>query len=105
MSYFAKHWNGELSLPKAYWLGLLVCCVAQWTVGLATIDTLRMLGAGNTVVTVGLLVTMLPIYAWWVVGAWASAEKRGGGWSVAARVVISVGVLMTLIQIPEMFHQ
>jgi hypothetical protein len=99
-SYFARHWRGELSLPKSYWInGIiigLVCCVilSGALVGFAA-------AAVNAITTLPALFFVLAlllniaIVIWVIVGIWRSAGRYVGPkfWAILARVTVVI-VLM-----------
>ena len=95
--FLRRHWNGEYSLARSYWinnflialfapgLGLLLCPLLS--------DRPARFGAGVT-----LLVTALGYASWvWAVrGTWISATKQtaaGRGWGGVAKVMIVLGAL------------
>jgi len=102
-SYFKRHWRGELSLPKSYWingfliwaLGINLLCVAALT---AALIALR--GTAGLVIIVALAVMALQAtaYLWALVGIWRSAVRYPGPkfWSILARVAIAIGVLISI---------
>lgn len=103
-SYFARHWRGELSLPKSYWVsGVLLfgfCCnLAMIVVVTLAIFALRATPALAFTVAVAYILLTLGAYVWAVVGIWRSANRRGGGWAMVARIVMIFSVLISLANV------
>lgn len=102
LAFFRRHYNGDYSLARSYWVNTLLVSLFAPVVGLMLLPWLN----DNFPARYGsagfLLVTTLGVVAWfWAVsGTWASADKhvqRGGksGWATAAKVMIVLGVLRT----------
>jgi hypothetical protein len=102
-NYLARHWRGELSLPRSYWvngyLGALAIGVVNAAVGVA-------IQRGGEARPVLWLVSMASIWivillftAWQTVGVWRSATNyRFAGnrfWGGAAKTVTVLGLLIT----------
>jgi ATP-dependent protease ClpP protease subunit len=100
-NYFARHWRGELSLPKSYWVngigfGFLVGAAV------ATLSfTVNSRGEARPVVWMVTLIATWVIIAlftmWQAVGVWRSATRyKAGGrkfWGGLAKTVTVLGVL------------
>jgi hypothetical protein len=104
-SYFARHWRGELSLPKSYWINgvLLFGFGCNLVLLVAVMVTAMMcLRAENPGLAVLAIVVELALniaaYIWALVGTWRSATKYQGPrfWSILARVAISLGVVISI---------
>jgi ATP-dependent protease ClpP protease subunit len=100
-NYFARHWRGELSLPKSYWLnGLVGGFAVGFTVGALVYaidrhgDTQPLLWLVSLILT-WVVVALFTI--WQAVGVWRSATHyRQGGrkfWGAAAKVVTVLGLV------------
>jgi len=100
LAFFRRHYNGDYSLARSYWVNTLLVSLFAPVLGLILLPWLgenfpaRYGSAGF------LFVTTLGITAWiWAVsGTWASANKhvqRGGksGWATAAKFMIVLGAL------------
>jgi hypothetical protein len=107
MAFFRKHFNGDYTLARSYWLHLFV---------------LQYVYLGTTVVLLEWLAESYParyssgmiivstvfgyvVWGWAVGGTWASANKhasRGGGgkWATVVRVLIVLGGLRLLFATP-----
>lgn len=109
LAFFRRHYNGDYSLARSYWVNTLLVSLFAPVVGILLLPSLsenfpaRYSSAGF------LLVTMLGIVAWtWAVsGTWASANKhvqRGGrsGWATAAKAMIILGVIRTFGDVTNM---
>lgn len=109
LAFFRRHYNGDYSLARSYWVNTLLVSLFAPAVGLMLLPWLgenfpaRYGSAGF------LLVTAFGILAWvWAVsGTWASANKhvrRGGkaGWATAAKVMIVLGIFRTIGDVGNM---
>jgi hypothetical protein len=114
-SWFLSHWRGETSLGISYWLnGILLATLLPTLILIAysLIDPLRHSLRANALVVLILIVLRLGLWIWTIVGVTRSANRhtsRGGKpfWANAARVMICIAVVATLINakrslIPEM---
>lgn len=108
-AFFRRHFNGDYSLGRSYWINTFLISLFAPLLGVLMLPWLvenfpaRYGSAGV------LLVTALGIVAWtWAIsGTWASANKhvaRGGkqGWASAAKVMIVLGVLRLFGEIGTM---
>lgn len=99
-AFFRKHFNGDYSLGRSYWINTFLISMFAPLLGILMLPWLgenfpaRYGSAGV------LLVTALGVIAWvWAIsGTWASANKhvgRGGKqfWASAAKVMIVLGVI------------
>lgn len=100
-SYFARHWRGELSLPRSYWLNnfLVATPLAMLLTGLMSWISVKgdSLQVSAIVVLVGFPL-LLSLDVWCLVGAWRSASNylRGQGsllWGWLARISLVLGTL------------
>ncbi len=100
-NYFARHWRGELSLPKSYWVNGLVF---GFLVGVAVASLgygVNSRGEAQPVVWMATLIATWVIIAlftmWQAVGVWRSAThyKMSGKhfWGGLAKAVTVLGVL------------
>lgn len=101
-AFFSKHWNGDYSLARSYWLNTLLVSLFAPALGLILFPFLADMPARYSSAAV-IFITALGIVAWlWAVsGTWASANKhvsRGGkqAWATTAKVMILLGVLRTV---------
>jgi hypothetical protein len=100
-NYFARHWHGELSLPKSYWLNGLLggVIVGAGTAGLAVAVNSR--GDAQPLVWLAMLIaiwlSVLLFTMWQSVGLWRSATNyRTSGksfWGGAAKAMAVLAVL------------
>src|SRR5262245_53004686 len=116
-SYLARHWRGDLSLPKSFWInGILILGIlifASWYVLLPLsllLEKAIPLFKGNDFIWFfGDIATYIIIYVWAVVGVGRSAKKYEGSviLGILARVAILfgivpvVGVLVLLLLSPR----
>jgi hypothetical protein len=113
--WFLSHWHGETSLGISYWLnGILLASLLPTLIVIAysLIDPLRHSLRANALVGLVLITLRLGLWIWTIVGVTRSANRhtsRGGKlfWANAARVMICIAVVATLINakrslIPEM---
>ncbi len=102
-SYFARHWRGELSLPKSWWVnGVLISGVLVGGAGLGLFTAVFNLshpapGLGWTETAIYLAIA-ISVYIWAVVGTWRAAGKYKGPalWKWLAWIGICAGVLMSV---------
>src|SRR5438270_8294619 len=92
--YIARHWRGELSLPRSYWVNTVLLNVVVFPLairifgvaGLAVVHTNVWAGLAFVIAMyVCLLFWLLPVTIWQLVGLWRSAtnyQLQGGfgGW-------------------------
>jgi len=105
-NYFRRHWTGHLSLPVSYWIngGLLSALIAGAAEYLD--DRIKNGGASLRWLAIFSLTYFAVAGAVWIwssVGIWRSAywhRRRGGswGWGFAARALIVVSVVGTLVR-------
>jgi hypothetical protein len=109
LSFFRKHFNGDYSLGRSYWVNTVLIQLFAPLLGILLLPWL----GSNFPARYGsagvLLLTAIGMLAWvWAIsGTWASANKhvsRGGkqGWASAAKVMIVLGVLRTFGEIGAM---
>lgn len=113
--WFLSHWRGETSLGISYWLnGILLATLLPTLILIAysLTNPLRHSLRANALVVLILIALRLGLWIWTIVGVIRSANRhtsRGGKlfWANAARVMIGIGVVATLINaqrslIPQM---
>jgi hypothetical protein len=110
-SYFKRHWRGELSLPKSYWingvliwgLGINILCVV-----LLTVSLIAFFGHPVLVIVVCLaeIAVQVTAYIWALVGTWRAAGRYRGPkfWSVLARIAMAIGVLISIGNVSKDFR-
>ncbi len=102
-NYFSRHWRGELSLPKSYWLnsyGLTAILVLIGiTIGMADFTSYPMFTA---LLYIGFWMLLAASQVWLTVGIVRSARKYSAnyplksGWGTAAVIFSALGFLSTL---------
>lgn len=107
MSYFGRHWRGEMTLPVAYWInnGLLMLLLGGATGFLMA--WISAWGRGLQVASFGVLVSLVVLIIasiWGPVGAWRSAThylEEGGSalWGGLAKLVVGLGLVGTVVNI------
>jgi hypothetical protein len=102
-AFFEKHFNGDYSLGRSYWLNTFLVSFFVILLGILILPWLgenfpaRYASAGALFITaIGLIA-----WGWSIKGTWASSNKhvaRGGQqfWATAAKVAIVLGVLRVL---------
>jgi hypothetical protein len=98
-NYLMRHWRGELSLPRSYWVNgsLIGAGLSAAAVGLG--KYLQSAGTPLRLVLAVSLVCIAILVAAWIwssVGIWRSADRRiaegaGPGWARIAQVMVAVG--------------
>jgi hypothetical protein len=105
-NYIAKHWFGELSLTKSYWINMILAVIAITFSAFALQTALQSAGVQGGPMAlgawVGFSLLVLVIVSWQLVGVWRSAaqhQERGGSplWARAAQTVVVVGASAAVI--------
>ncbi len=103
-NYIMRHWHGELSLPRSYWLnGVLLWGLLVNMGGLVAL-TVLVFAVGNKSAPLtwsalgAYLAIEITVYLWALVGIWRSAGRYTGPaiWKVLARVAICLGVIVSI---------
>lgn len=102
-SYFRRHWRGELSLPRSYWInGVLIfgvgCNLMLALTVTFTIMLFRQQDDIGAPIVLLLIALELAAYVWALVGTWRSAGRYRGSrvWPILARIAMCLGVLITI---------
>ena len=103
-SYVVRHWRGDLSLAKSFWLNWILSTLTILILFLCS--ALVLISHNVLAFGIGMLVAWLSgaiINVWWLVGVWRSAGKhkaRGGRrfWAGTARVIVALGFLGLVLQ-------
>jgi hypothetical protein len=103
-SYIARHWRGDISLGKSYWINGAVVGIVFYIVWSILLAVLAVGVADRSAQVLGLVVLIaaqVTLYTWQVVGVWRSAgkhESRGGKkfWAILARIGLCLGLLVAL---------
>jgi len=106
MNFVRKHWRGEYSLPRSYWLHGSLLGVAIMIVGQFLIFETEQAKFSPYALPLGIsclvYILLIVVYGVWVTGGtWRSATRRGGGWARAAKVMIVFGWISSVGQIAE----
>jgi hypothetical protein len=105
-NYFVRHWLGELSLPKSYWINMVLAVIAICFSAFALQAALQNSGVQRGPVALSAWILfgflVLVIVAWQLVGTWRSAaqhQERGGSafWARAAQAMVVVGASAAVI--------
>jgi hypothetical protein len=111
MNFVRKHWRGEYSLPRSYWLhGSLLSILVMSPLDLILYYYTETQEATETPYA-GLWALSLLIYflfsvtfaIWSTGGIWRSATHRGGFWAGTAKVMLVLGWLSAIGQTVEGF--
>ena len=112
-NYLLRHWVGNLPLPLAYWVnGALLSTLV---VVAAELLTRRIEEGGGSLrqlalASLAFIVAAVTLWVWSSVGIWRSAywhRRRGGSarWAVAARLLVFVGLLATMVRSQDLALQ
>jgi hypothetical protein len=110
-SFIVRHWRGELSLPRSYWIdGVLIFGLGvNMLFIVATICAVVLLHGSPGLMTAALLTALavqVLVYIWAVVGVWRSAGHYAGPklWSILARVVVVLGAFISISHLMQDLH-
>lgn len=101
--YALRHWRGELSLGKAFWLGWLLAVAILLSLWFAIIvGAAAGLAVAPYVLAYWVVGSLLQL--WWWEGVWRSAQHhtdRGGMrvWAILAKIVVMLGVISAILVI------
>lgn len=108
MGFFRKHFKGDYSLARAYWLHLFVLQFAFIAACIVLLDRLAQTCQArySSAAAVFLVIFGYFVWGWSIGGTWASASKhpgRGGGrnWAVAVKFLIVAGGVRMLLATPD----
>jgi ATP-dependent protease ClpP protease subunit len=111
-AFFRKHFNGDYSLGRSYWVNTFLTQFVTFLVGIMLVTWV-----GKTFParygSAGVLLLIFfgtAIWVWAIAGAWASANKhvgRGGKrfWAISAKCVIVLGIVRTCASLVGMSGQ
>jgi plasmid stabilization system protein ParE len=105
--YFARHWHGEMSLVRAYWVNNLLVALPLAMALTGLMSWISVKGESLQVSAIALLLILpllLGLDVWCIVGAWRSASNylRENGsrlWGYLARVTLALGALQLLVSV------
>jgi len=105
---FAKHWRGEYSLPRSYWVnGALIFGLGINMLFLVVVSVamfvLQKQPAVMVIVCLGEMLLVLGAYIWALVGTWRAAGKYKGPriWAILARLGLLMGVFVTIAHVAQ----
>ena len=93
-NFFQKFWNGDISLPKSYWLvGVVFGMIVGFVIGIIVISL------GMSEIAINLFLIPWAIFS--TVGIWRSSDKYKGLtlWSVLAKISIVLSVIQGLASV------
>lgn len=106
MSYIKKHWRGEYSLARSFWINVLLINIgiSAFETWLTAINPIENPVTASQVTLVYLFFTLALIYPWQMIGLWRSAQNhteatKKVGWSRAVKFLAVLGVLGTLVNL------
>jgi plasmid stabilization system protein ParE len=105
--YFARHWHGEMSLVRAYWVNNLLVALPLAMALTGLMSWISVKGESLQVSAIALLLILpllLGLDVWCIVGAWRSASNylRENGsrlWGYLARITLALGALQLLVSV------
>jgi len=105
--YFARHWHGEMSLVRAYWVNNLLVALPLAMALTGLMSWISVKGESLQLSAITLLVTLpllLALDVWCIVGAWRSAsnylhENGSRLWGYGARITLGLGALQLLTSV------
>jgi len=106
--FFRKHYNGDYSLARSYWINTFLLQGLVSLAGLALLGWLAQDAPARYGAAAALFLVVLGIVlaAWAIRGTWASSSKhvaRGGrrGWANAAKVLLILSVVGTVLNLAK----
>jgi tetratricopeptide (TPR) repeat protein len=95
-TYLSRHWLGQLSLAKTFWLNTILLGLIMWlaifvAVVITSLAFENQYGARAVAILLGSIPAMVTL-RWAVVGAWRSARDYSGAriWKVLTRLALGV---------------
>ena len=107
-NFIARHWRGEFSLPRSYWINYLVLGIGVGLAFSALSAAINQRAVEQPVywlISLGLTWSAITLFTiWGAIGVWraATAYRRAGKrfWGVAAKVTVALGALNLAYSIP-----
>ena len=113
-NFIARHWRGEFSLPRSYWVNYMLLGIGVGLAVGAPVAAMKLHAGEQPVswlISQGLIWSTIILFTiWGAVGVWraATAYRRAGKrfWGVTAKVMIALGVLhlaytVVVVAIPQ----
>jgi len=107
-NYFARHWRGELSLPRSYWINGALIFGLGWNLlfVMAFMTTVPLVRSSTGLAILLLLCIQaldIAVYIWALVGTWRAAGNYQGPrfWAILARIGMSLGVGGSIVHLTE----
>lgn len=105
--YLARHWHGELSLPRAYWVNNVALATPFAFALTGLMSWISVKGQSLQVSAIVMLLgfpLLLALNVWCLVGAWRSAahylrESGSALWGWLARITLALGALQLLVSV------
>ncbi|KQY82851.1 hypothetical protein [Pelomonas sp. Root1444] len=105
--YFARHWHGEMSLVRAYWVNNLLVAMPLAMALTGLMSWISVKGDSLQVSAIALLLVLpllLGLDVWCIVGAWRSAghylrENGSRLWGYLAYITLALGALQLLVSV------
>lgn len=103
MEYIQKHWRGEHSLVRSFWVNVVLIKIC-----ITVIQTLAIASATDPISVLKVTIPIaLAIYLWQIVGLWRSANRytvEAGGtfWPIVVKVLVVIGVLATFGEVTRL---
>lgn len=108
LDYIKDHWNGNLPLWKAYWIGNILVIFAAVAGGFlfgATLAIILPAMAPATYSLLGMIFVGWPLTAWLMVGVWRSATvwtaenpRKFWVWGRVAQFMVILGIIQVVLQ-------
>src|SRR5262245_16559435 len=95
--YFARHWRGELSLGKSFWLnGFLIGLISR-AIFTILLTACQFLGSVPAIIAAFIVIEAFNILVvvWILVGIWRAATNHQGRkfWAVVAKIMVVIGAI------------
>lgn len=103
-SYIARHWRGDLSLARSYWLnGIVLSAVAVIALRIV-LESIRTANKeARLIVALAVLIAFYVLCVWQFVGIWRSATPRYSLWGTLAKFCVILGWLFLFVSLLSLF--
>jgi hypothetical protein len=95
--FIRRHWRGEYSLPRAFWVNIVLLNLVILIVSVILVDSVYAEPAGWWVIAVMVTVMIINpcvVGSWQIIGTWRSANRHPSRfWTVVTQLYLGVAAL------------